>query len=90
VRRLGFGLAGLAAFAVVGVAAGIRKPGAGAAEVLPTLAGAAAGAGTLVLLVRVGRTSRAAVGAGDRGGAGTAVGAEALESAGGRDEGGSE
>jgi len=64
VRRLGFGLAGLAAFAAVGVAAGISRPGGGAAEVLPTLAGAAAGAGTLVLLVRVGRTSRAAVGAG--------------------------
>jgi hypothetical protein len=58
VRRLGFGLAGLAAFAVVGVAAGISRPGAGVADVLPTLAGAAAGAGTLVLLallVRMGR-----------------------------------
>ena len=63
VRRLGFGLAGLAAFAAVGVAAGISRPGAGAAEVLPTLAGAAAGAGTLVLLIRMGRTSRAAAGA---------------------------
>ena len=76
VRRLGFGLAGLAAFAAVGVAAGISRPGAGAAEVLPTLAGSAAGAGTLVLLVRVGRTSRAAVGAGaavGRGAAGAAV-----------------
>ena len=54
VRRLGFGLAGLAAFAAVGVAAGISRPGAGAAEVLPTLAGAAAGAGGLgsVLLGR--------------------------------------
>ena len=42
VRRLGLGLAGLAAFAVVGVTAGISRPGAGVADVLPTLAGAAA------------------------------------------------
>ena len=67
VRRLGFGLAGLAAFAAVGVAAGISRPGSGAAEVLPTLAGAAAGAGTLVLLVRAVRRSQAAVRAGTGG-----------------------
>ena len=54
VRRLGFGLAGLAAFAVVGVTAGISRPGAGVADVLPTLAGAAAGAAALMLLVRMG------------------------------------
>jgi DMSO/TMAO reductase YedYZ molybdopterin-dependent catalytic subunit len=53
VRRLGFGLAGLAAFAAVGVAAAITRPGAGVADVLPTLAGATAGAVTLVLLVRM-------------------------------------
>ena len=53
VRRLGFGLAGLAAFAAVGGAAGITRPGAGRADVLPTLAGAAAGAVTLVLLVHM-------------------------------------
>ena len=63
VRRLGLGLAGLAVFAVVGVTAGISRPGAGVADVLPTLAGAAAGAGTLVLLVRVGRRSQSAVAA---------------------------
>jgi DMSO/TMAO reductase YedYZ molybdopterin-dependent catalytic subunit len=75
VRRLGFGLAGLAAFGAVGVAAGISRPGSGAADVLPTLAGAAAGAGTLVLLIRVGRRSRAAVEARAAAGAGAAEGA---------------
>jgi len=63
VRRLGYGLAGLAAFAAVGVAAGITRPGAGVADVLPTLAGAAAGAGTLVLLVRIGRGGPPGLGA---------------------------
>ena len=62
-RRLGFGLAGLAAFAAVGAAAGISRPGAGVADVLPTLAGVAAGAGTLMLLVRMGRSSQGAAGA---------------------------
>jgi DMSO/TMAO reductase YedYZ molybdopterin-dependent catalytic subunit len=83
VRRLGFGLAGLAAFAAVGVAAGISQPGSGAAEVLPTLAGAAAGAGTLVLLVRVGRRSRAAVGARAATRAGAAESAGAIAGTGG-------
>jgi hypothetical protein len=77
VRRLGFGLAGLAAFAAVGVAAGISRPGSGAAEVLPTLAGAAAGAGTLVLLVRAVRRSQAAVRAGTGGAESAEVGTRA-------------
>ena len=51
-RRLDFGLAGLVIFAVIGILAAITRPHASAAAVLPTLIGAAAGAGTLVLLLR--------------------------------------
>ncbi len=51
-RRLDFGLAGLVIFAVIGILAAITRPHASAAAVLPTLIGAAAGAGALVLLLR--------------------------------------
>ena len=63
VRRLRFGLAGLAALAAVGAAAGISRPGAGVADVLPTLAGVAAGAGTLILVVHAVRGLREGPGA---------------------------
>ena len=63
VRRLRFGLAGLAALAAVGAAAGISLPGAGVADVLPTLAGVAAGAGTLILVVHAVRGLREGPGA---------------------------
>jgi hypothetical protein len=54
-RRLGCGLAGLAVFAAVGVTAAISRPGAGAADVVPTLAGTAVAAVTLMLLMRATR-----------------------------------
>jgi DMSO/TMAO reductase YedYZ molybdopterin-dependent catalytic subunit len=51
-RRLGYGLAGLAAFTGVGLAAAATRPGANAGYVLPTLVAAAASAVTLILLLR--------------------------------------
>ena len=52
VRRIGYGLAGLAVFAGLGVAAALRLPGAGLLDVVPTLAGVTAAAGALVTLAR--------------------------------------
>jgi DMSO/TMAO reductase YedYZ molybdopterin-dependent catalytic subunit len=52
VRRIGYGLAGLAVFAGLGVAAAIRLPGAGLLDVVPTLAGVTVAAGALLTLVR--------------------------------------
>ena len=52
VRRLACGLAALAVFAAVGVAAAVSLPDASGTDVVPTLAGAAVAAVTLVLLVR--------------------------------------
>ena len=52
VRRLAYGLAALAAFAAVGVAAAVSLPAATATDVVPTLVGAAVAAVTLMLLVR--------------------------------------
>ncbi len=54
VRRLAYGLAALAAFAAVGVAAAVSLPDATGSDVVPTLVGAAVAAVTLVLLVRTG------------------------------------
>jgi DMSO/TMAO reductase YedYZ molybdopterin-dependent catalytic subunit len=51
-RRVGYGLAGLAVFAVIGLVAALTRPGAELADVLPTLLGATAGGFTLVSLVR--------------------------------------
>jgi len=51
-RRLWYGMAGLAAFTGIGLAAALTRPTATPAYLLPTLAGAAAGAITLALLVR--------------------------------------
>jgi DMSO/TMAO reductase YedYZ molybdopterin-dependent catalytic subunit len=53
VRKLWYGLAGLAIFTVIGVVAAATRPVAPAVDVLPTLFGGAAAAVTLVLLVRV-------------------------------------
>ena len=51
-RRLAYGLAGLTAFAALGVAAAVSLPNATGSDVVPTLAGAAVAAVTLVLLMR--------------------------------------
>ena len=50
VRRLAYGLAALAVFAAVGVAAAVSQ--GGGLNVVPTLAGTAVAAATLVLMVR--------------------------------------
>jgi DMSO/TMAO reductase YedYZ molybdopterin-dependent catalytic subunit len=55
VRRLALGLWGLGVFAAIGLAAALTRPTATAAYVLPTLAGAAAGAYALTRLVRAAR-----------------------------------
>jgi DMSO/TMAO reductase YedYZ molybdopterin-dependent catalytic subunit len=55
VRRLAFGLWGLAVFACIGLAAALTRPTADPEYVIPTLAGAAAGAFALTRLVRVAR-----------------------------------
>jgi len=52
VRRLALGLAGLAVFACIGLAAALSRPTATAGYVIPTLAGAAAGAVAMIRLVR--------------------------------------
>jgi DMSO/TMAO reductase YedYZ molybdopterin-dependent catalytic subunit len=54
-RRLAFGLWGLAVFAAIGLAAALTRPTATAGYVIPTLVGAAAGAYALTRLVRAAR-----------------------------------
>ncbi|MBE3013353.1 molybdopterin-dependent oxidoreductase [Microbispora sp. NEAU-D428] len=51
-RRTAYGTLGLALFGLVGAAAALSRPDAGAAHILPSLAGAAAGAWTLSRLTR--------------------------------------
>ncbi|MEU8218708.1 molybdopterin-dependent oxidoreductase [Micromonospora taraxaci] len=51
VRRLAFGLAGIAAFGVIGVAAAVTRSGADAFDALPSLVGAALGALVLWLFI---------------------------------------
>src|SRR5450755_150754 len=51
-RRLAYGLAGLAMFAALGVAAVETRPSSGPGDAVPTLVGVAAGALVLLLLVR--------------------------------------
>ncbi|MGC4809656.1 molybdopterin-dependent oxidoreductase [Micromonospora sp. DT228] len=51
VRRLAFGLAGIAAFGAIGVAAAVTRPGADAADALPSLVGAGLGALVLWLFI---------------------------------------
>src|SRR6516165_10768028 len=55
VRRLALGLAGLAVFACIGLAAALTRPNATVGYVVPTLVGAAAGAFALTRLVRAAR-----------------------------------
>jgi DMSO/TMAO reductase YedYZ molybdopterin-dependent catalytic subunit len=52
VRRFRYGVAGLAVFTAVGLAAALSRPTAGAADVLPSLAGGAAGLFTMWRLVQ--------------------------------------
>jgi len=52
VRRIAYGLAGLAVFAGIGVAAAAHLPNATAADVVPTLAGVAVAVAALLILVR--------------------------------------
>ncbi len=51
-RRLAFGLAGLALFTLVGLLAALSRPDSSAIDVLPVLLGAAAGAYTMSRLVK--------------------------------------
>jgi DMSO/TMAO reductase YedYZ molybdopterin-dependent catalytic subunit len=52
VRRIAYGLAGLAVFAAVGMAAAIHLPNATAIDVIPTLVGVAVGGVAMVVLTR--------------------------------------
>jgi DMSO/TMAO reductase YedYZ molybdopterin-dependent catalytic subunit len=52
VRKIGYGMAGLAAFAGLGVTAALHLPGAGLVDVVPTLAGVAVAALALPELTR--------------------------------------
>ena len=52
VRRIGYGLAGLAVFAGIGMAAAVHLPTGTAVDVIPTLAGVGVAAVTMVVLVR--------------------------------------
>jgi DMSO/TMAO reductase YedYZ molybdopterin-dependent catalytic subunit len=51
-RRLGYGIAGLAVFTAIGLAAALTRPTASAGYALPTLIGAAVAVAALTLLVR--------------------------------------
>jgi DMSO/TMAO reductase YedYZ molybdopterin-dependent catalytic subunit len=57
VRRMGLGFAVLALFGAAGVAAAVSQPQATPADVFPTIAGIAAAAGALVILVRSARAA---------------------------------
>ncbi len=59
-HRLSYGFAGLAGFAAIGLLAALTRPNAAGVDVLPTLAGAAAGAFTLAMLVRAANQGAAA------------------------------
>jgi DMSO/TMAO reductase YedYZ molybdopterin-dependent catalytic subunit len=59
-RRFSYGVAGLAAFTGIGLAAALTRPTAQPADVLPALAGAAAGLLTLTWLVRAANADAAA------------------------------
>jgi len=62
VRRLSYGLAGLAVFTLIGLLAALSRPASGPADAIPVLAGAAAAVLVMVRLVRAaaGTTARAA------------------------------
>ena len=59
-RRLRYGLAGLAVFAAIGVTAAATRPAASAVDVLPALAAAAAAMIAMPVLVRAARVARPA------------------------------
>jgi DMSO/TMAO reductase YedYZ molybdopterin-dependent catalytic subunit len=59
-RRFGYGVAGLAVFTGIGLAAALTRPTAQPADVVPALAGAAAGLITLNWLVRAANADAAA------------------------------
>jgi DMSO/TMAO reductase YedYZ molybdopterin-dependent catalytic subunit len=72
VRRLAFGMGGLAVFACIGLAAALTRPTADPGYVVPTLVGAAAGAAALAWLARTAAgLEPAPAGLRPRGGAGT-------------------
>ena len=58
-RRLAYGLAGLAVFTVIGMLAALSRPTASPAYAVPVLIGGAAGVVTMVLLVRAARPAGA-------------------------------
>jgi DMSO/TMAO reductase YedYZ molybdopterin-dependent catalytic subunit len=68
VRRLAWGLWGLAVFACIGLAAALTRPTAGPEYVIPTLVGAAAGAFALIKLVRAAPALARRAGGARRGG----------------------
>ncbi|HEY7145690.1 MAG TPA: molybdopterin-dependent oxidoreductase [Streptosporangiaceae bacterium] len=74
-RRFEYGLAGLVAFALVGIAAAATRPNAPATAVLPTLIGAAGGAGMMALLLRAAGQAPGRQAAGNRAAGNQAAGA---------------
>ena len=62
-RRLAFGLAGLAVFTLVGLLAALTRPDSSAIDALPVLLGAAAGAYTMTRLVRAASATERALSA---------------------------
>jgi DMSO/TMAO reductase YedYZ molybdopterin-dependent catalytic subunit len=62
-RRLAFGLAGLAVFALIGLLAALTRPDSSAIDALPVLLGAAAGAYTMSRLVRAASATERALAA---------------------------
>ncbi len=62
VRRLSYGLAGLAVFTLIGLLAALTRPASGPADAIPVLAGAAAAVLTMIRLVSAaaGQAARAA------------------------------
>jgi DMSO/TMAO reductase YedYZ molybdopterin-dependent catalytic subunit len=59
-RRLAYGIAGIAVFAAIGLAAAATRPGATPAWLVPTFAAAAAAAAVLVIMLRNNRAGEAA------------------------------
>jgi DMSO/TMAO reductase YedYZ molybdopterin-dependent catalytic subunit len=57
VRRMSWGMAGLAVFAALGVSAGLQLPNATASDLVPTLAGVGVAAAAMVVLVRAVRAA---------------------------------
>jgi DMSO/TMAO reductase YedYZ molybdopterin-dependent catalytic subunit len=63
-RRLGYGMAGLAVFTAIGLAAALTRPTADGGWAVPTLVGGAAAAAALALLVRAATAAGPATAAG--------------------------